>query len=163
VSSIYVLATVLTSVSDMVLPLLAKLCLHSGAFIRFRDEEESQQRRANENKVARAIRWNSTRQKGERIAMSHYGTMIDPALSELPSVKDVAGHTCRIFVYERLGAAVYDAVGGGHWPVEVEVALRRLNLAVDAAIDADPVLREIFDAVPPAPTLIDCGDNPVPF
>jgi hypothetical protein len=52
-----------------------------------------------------------------------------------------------------------EGTGRSRW----EVALRRLNLAVDAAIDADPVLREIFDAVPPAPTLIDCGDNPVPF
>jgi hypothetical protein len=45
-----------------------------------------------------------------------------------------------------------DAIGGSPWTVEAEVALRRLQLAADAAIDADPVLQGIFDALlsPPA-------------
>jgi hypothetical protein len=77
--------------------------------------------------------------------MSMHGNMVDAALSELPKLKDEAGNTYRKFVYEMIGAAAHEAIGGTCWPVEVEVALHKLQLAADAIIDADPVLREIFD------------------
>jgi hypothetical protein len=56
-------------------------------------------------------------------------------------------------VYQKLRDAAYNAIGGAPWTVEAEVALRQLQLAADAAIDADPVLKGIFDALlsPPMP------------
>jgi hypothetical protein len=63
--------------------------------------------------------------------MSYHGNMIDPALSELPKLKDAAGLTHRRRVYQSLCDAAYDAIGGEPWEpgtVEVEVAIRNLAL-----------------------------------
>jgi hypothetical protein len=65
-------------------------------------------------------------------------------------------------VYLKLGAAAYDAIGGSPWADEAEVALRRLQLAADAAIDADPALQGIFDAVLSPPVTLPPPSMPLP-
>jgi hypothetical protein len=74
--------------------------------------------------------------------------MIDQAIATLPKKKDgdwTGGKTCRSLIYDAIGDAAYASIRGAPWAVEVEVALHNLCLAVDRAIDADPVLKQIFD------------------
>lgn len=77
-------------------------------------------------------------------------------MCDLPELKDAAGLTYRVFMYQKLEAAARDALGGASWTAAAENALRRLQLAADAAVDADPMLQGIFDSllsppVPPSP------------
>jgi hypothetical protein len=80
--------------------------------------------------------------------MSIYGDTIDQAIAALPKKKDgdwTGGKTCRSLIYDAIGDAAYASIKGGPWAVEVEVALHKLCLAVDDAIDSDSILKEIFD------------------
>jgi hypothetical protein len=48
----------------------------------------------------------------------------------------------------------YGSIGGSPWSDDVEAALETLRIKMDQAIDASPVLKEIFDrAVPPHPPI----------
>jgi hypothetical protein len=80
--------------------------------------------------------------------MSRHGDMIHEAIADLPKKVDddwTGGKTCRSLIYDAIGDAAYASIRGSPWAVEVEVALHNLCLAVDRAIDADAVLKEIFD------------------
>jgi hypothetical protein len=81
--------------------------------------------------------------------MSRLSYEIGEAIAALPKTKDNDGNnggkTCRSLIYDGISDAAWASIQGGPWAVEVEVALHNLRLAVDNAIDADPVLKEIFD------------------
>src|SRR6266404_1917029 len=94
--------------------------------------------------------------------MSYHGHCVEQALAKLLKLKDAAGLTYRSCVYKKLGGAAGEAIGGSCWAVEAEVALRRLQLAVDSAIDADPVLQEIFDVALPRPFAEWAAAHPLP-
>ena len=53
--------------------------------------------------------------------------------------------TCRSLIYDGIGEASYASIRGSPWKVEAEVAIYKLCVAVDVAIDADPLLKEIFE------------------
>ena len=77
-------------------------------------------------------------------------------LARQPRTKDDTGgrgKTCRSLIYDAIVAingiaiskANYDHIG---FIPDVAVALHKLCLTVDGAIDADPILQEIFERVP---------------
>ena len=80
--------------------------------------------------------------------MSLFGDTIDRAIAALPPKKDPYSQTCRSKIYDGIAVACGWSEAGSPWAVEVEVALHNLCLAVDRAIDTDPVLKEIFDRPP---------------
>jgi hypothetical protein len=77
--------------------------------------------------------------------MSKLGYEIDEAIAVLPRKKDDEGTTCRSLIYHAIGGAAHLSINGAPWAVDVEAALHKLSLAVDNAIDVDPILKEIFD------------------
>jgi hypothetical protein len=85
--------------------------------------------------------------------VSMYGNMVAETIAALPKTKGDGENTFRSLIYNRIADAAYDAIGGSPWQLEAVVAIHHLYLAVDAAIDSDPVLREIFDAVRHPPQL----------
>jgi hypothetical protein len=71
--------------------------------------------------------------------------MVDRAIAALPRERDAERKTCRAYIYSAISEAAGESIGGSPWAVEIEVALHKLCVAVDRAIDADPIAKEIFD------------------
>jgi len=80
--------------------------------------------------------------------MGRHNFELYEALKDLPKLKDKDGYqqgeTCRSLIYDATDYASMAAVGSGTMSVEYEVSMHKLRVAIDVAIDADPMLQEIF-------------------
>ena len=80
--------------------------------------------------------------------MSSYDNEVAALLAKHPKTKDKQhnrGKTCRSLIYDAIDAVAYGvAIRTGTVDPEVEEGLHLVCLAVDRAIDADPMLKEIF-------------------
>jgi hypothetical protein len=81
--------------------------------------------------------------------MSLYNEELKMSLAQLPKLKDVdeygEGKTCQSLIYEAINEAAYTSIRGSPWQIKVHMSLHMLCHAIDLAVDADPILKEIFE------------------